>query len=117
MSLFVKSASATLLLLLASCTLDDSYDGDVVFYNFSPATITALKVYDSSKKPVYTYAGGIKTNEYHAFLLPKNMSYFFEVVTAEDETYKSGSFGNFGNIHVIFSVDYDILEYGEGGRL
>ncbi|MDR2071083.1 MAG: hypothetical protein LBP81_06690 [Treponema sp.] len=101
MNLFIKPAAA-LLLLLASCTI---------------VTITALKVYDSSRNPVYAYTGGIKTNEYHAFVLPEVMSYFYEVVTAEGETYEGGPCSNYGSTQAIFSADYDVLEYGEGGRL
>jgi hypothetical protein len=124
--IFFKLAAAPMLLLLASCAIEDSYDGEVIFYNFSPAGITVLNVYDlvedgrwayKKNKLVYAYASGIKHAGYHQFELSEGMGYFFQVVTEEGETYEGGPFWNSGHIYAIFSVDYDVLEYGEGGRL
>lgn len=122
MKFFFKVAA--ILLLLVSCDLEDLPDGTIIFYNFSPVTITELKVYDSSttggfyseyikKDLVYTYTGEIKTAELHQFVLSERLGYFFEVKTEEGETYEGGGedFDNFGPLDVIFSVDYDILEY------
>jgi hypothetical protein len=100
-----------LLLLLASCEIEKLDGGTVIFYNFSPVTITELKVYASSENTVYTYTGGIKTAELHQFVLPEGIGYFFEVRTEKDGTYEGGPFSDYGTMNVIFSVDYDVLEY------
>jgi hypothetical protein len=124
MKAFLKPAVFTLLLLLASCNIENLSDGTIIFYNFSPAAITGLKVYDSSlegaghgtytkKDIVYTYTGAIKTADYHIFVLPKYIEYFFEVTTEEGEIYEGGPFGSYGEVNIIFSVDYDVLEYNK----
>jgi hypothetical protein len=124
MKLFFKMAAAAILLLFVSCDIEDLPDGTIIFYNFSPVTITELKVYDSSvtgqghygnvytkRNLVYTYAGEIKAAKLHQFVLPGGVEYFFEVKTEEGETYEGGHFETFGTMNVIFSVDYDVLEY------
>ncbi|MDR2052600.1 MAG: hypothetical protein LBP80_04220 [Treponema sp.] len=119
MKFFLSIAAATLLLPLVSCG-EDLSDGTVIFYNFSPVTVMELNVYDSmktgssySKKDlVYTCADDIKTARDHIFALPeKHKAYFFEIKTEEGETYEGGPFGSFGITSIIFSVDYDVLEY------
>jgi hypothetical protein len=121
--------TAALLLLPVSCDVEDLANGTIIFYNFSPLTVTELKVYDSieaeesskykpayeKKDLLYTYAGGIKSGKDHRFVLPENYEeYIFEVRTEEagvDEPYEGGRFGSFGTTHIVFSVDYDVLEY------
>ncbi|MDR1587243.1 MAG: hypothetical protein LBS57_07300 [Treponema sp.] len=110
--------AAALFLLLASCA-EDLGSGTIIFYNFSPVTVTELKAYDSARPVnttikndlVYTHTGIMGNAAYHTFWLPEGVEYFFEVRTAGGETYEGGPFSNYGITGVMFSVDYDLLEY------
>jgi hypothetical protein len=115
-------AALMLFLPLVSC-VESLDDGTTFFYNFSPVTVTELKIYDSvntgslsrpsynKKDLVYAYPGGIKTGGYHEFVL-KEGDCFFEVKTEEGEVYEGGPFSiRSYRYHIVFSVDYDLLEY------
>jgi hypothetical protein len=123
MKFFFKLAALSVLLTLVSCT-EDLSDGTIVFYNFSPVVATELNVFSSVETSsrrdsvyvksdlAYAYSGGISPATYHMFVLPED-KYFFEVKTEEGETYEGGPFSNSYKMAVVFSVDYDVLEYEE----
>jgi hypothetical protein len=126
MKLLLGLAAVALLLLPVSCNQEKFSDETIAFYNFSPATVTKLEVYDSKDAPgssrynplyekkdlLYTYTGNIKTGTYDIFEIPSDGHHIFiDVTTEEGETYEGDSFFFNMTATIVFSVDYDVLEY------